>query len=117
MGEVYQVKKIVELRLLDRKKQVLYSDAMHIDGRRFLVMVCQPLNLTLQVYIERESPTVLGAALQEHLELLYSRGFVLLRVHVDPQSAFRSLTMKFKNVTIDVGGMADYLPKADAKIK
>jgi hypothetical protein len=56
-------------------------------------------------------------ALQGQLELLHSRGFVPTRVHVDPQSAFRSLTTKFENVTIDVGGATDYVPKADAKIR
>jgi hypothetical protein len=102
--------------VMDRKKQVLHTDVMHIDGSRFHVMVCEPLNLTLQVYIEKESQSVLGAALKGQLELLYSRGFAPVRVHVDPQRAFYSLTTKFENVTIDVGGVANYVPKVDAKI-
>jgi hypothetical protein len=40
-----------------------------------------------------------------------------VRVHIDLQSAFRSLTTKFENVMINVGGLADYVPKADAKIR
>jgi hypothetical protein len=58
-----------------------------------------------------------GMALQGQLTLLPSRGFVPTRVHVDPQSAFQCLTTKFENVTIDVGGATDYVPKADAKIR
>ncbi len=34
--------------VLDKKKQTLYTDIMHIDGSKFLVMVCEPLQLTLQ---------------------------------------------------------------------
>ena len=40
--------------ILDEKKQTLYTDVMHIDGSKFLVTVCEPLQLTLQCKIERE---------------------------------------------------------------
>jgi hypothetical protein len=100
--------------IMDKKKQVLYSDLMHIDGHKFLVTVCEPLQLTLQCPIERETATVLGIALQRQLELLRSRGSVPVRVHTDPQSAFRTLTRSFENVVIDPG---DYVPKVDMKIR
>jgi hypothetical protein len=63
---------------MDRKVQVLHTDVMHIDGHKFLITVCEPLCLTLQVYIERESQSMLGMALQGQLELLRSRGFVYM---------------------------------------
>ncbi len=103
--------------IMDRKELVLHTDVMHINGHKFLKTVCEPLCLTLQVYIERESQSVLGMALQGQFELLCSRGFVPTRVYVDPQSAFQSLMTKFENVTFDVGGVTDYVPKADAKIR
>jgi hypothetical protein len=103
--------------IMDEKKQVLYSDVMHIDGQKFLVTVCEPLHLTLQCPVERETATVLGVALQGQLELLRSRGFVPVRVHTDPQSAFRSLTTSFENVVIDPSGAGDYVPKVDTKIR
>jgi hypothetical protein len=81
--------------VLEEKNLVLYSDVMHIDKHHFLVTVCDPLQLTLQVYVERESHTVLGMALQGQLELLSSKGFKPLRVYVDPQSALKSLDTKF----------------------
>jgi hypothetical protein len=56
--------------VLDKKRQTLHTDVMHIDGQRFLVTVCEPSCLTLQAHIERESQTVLGRALQEQLKLL-----------------------------------------------
>ena len=69
--------------------------------------VCDPLQLTLQVHIERESHAVLGMALQGQLELLCS----------NPQSALKSLETKFPNVSIDVAGAKDYVPKTDIKIR
>ena len=71
----------------------------------------------LQVHIERELHTVLGMALQGQLELLCSKGFERIRVYVDPQSALKSLETKFPNVSIDVAGAKDYVPKADIKIR
>jgi hypothetical protein len=40
--------------MLDERKQVLYSDVMHTDSNKFLITVCEPLQLTIQNHIERE---------------------------------------------------------------
>jgi hypothetical protein len=103
--------------LADEKKQVLHSYVMHIDHKKFLVTVSVPLHLTMQCPIERETANSLGIALQGQLELLRSRGFVPVRVHMDPQSAFRALTTSFENVVIDAGGAQDFVPVVDAKIR
>jgi hypothetical protein len=103
--------------LADEKKQVLDSDVMHIDHKRFLITVSVPLHLTMQCPVERETANTLGVALQSQLELLRSRGFVPVRVHTDPQSAFRPLTTSFENVVIDVGGAQDYVPVVDTIIR
>jgi hypothetical protein len=63
---------------------------MHLDGQNFLITVCEPLQLVLQCPFERETALVLGNALQNQIELLRSRGFTPVRMHTDPQSAFRS---------------------------
>jgi len=55
--------------------------------------------------------------LSNQIELLRSRGFTPIRVHVDPQSAFRSLSTKFENVVIVTGGAGDYVPKVDIQIQ
>jgi hypothetical protein len=88
--------------ILDEKRQTLYTDVMHIDGSKFLVTVCKPLQLTLQCKIERETQQVLGMTLQGQLELLCSHGFIPTVVHMDPQSAFRTLTTQFLGVVIDI---------------
>jgi len=90
--------------VLEEKNLVLHSDVIHVDRNMFLVTVCNPLQLTVQVHIERESHSVLGMALQGQLELLHSKGFKPTHMYVDPQSALRSLDTKFPNVSIDVAG-------------
>ncbi len=55
--------------IMDEKKQSLFSDVMHIDNCRFLVTVCEPLQLVLQCALERETASALGIALQGQLEL------------------------------------------------
>jgi hypothetical protein len=102
---------------MDEKKQTLHTDVMHLDGQHFLITVCELLQLVLQCAIERETAAVLGNALQNQLELLRSRGFVPIRVHTDPQSAFKYLMTKFEGVVIDVGGAGDYVPKVDIQIR
>ncbi len=108
---------IDESLILDEKKQVLYSDVMHVDSNKFLITVCEPLQLVMQCRIERESQSKLGFTLQGQLNLLRSRSFVPTVVHTDPQSAFRALTGSFPEVVIDVGGAGDYAAKVDAKIR
>ncbi len=43
--------------MIDEKKQMLYTDVMHLDGEKFLVTVCKPLWLTIQCRIESERDT------------------------------------------------------------
>ncbi len=37
--------------VLDEKKQMLYTDVLHLDGEKFLVTVCKPLQLMIQCRI------------------------------------------------------------------
>jgi hypothetical protein len=67
--------------------------------------------------VEQESQNVLGPALQGQIDLLRSKGFSPTRVYVDSQSALKTLTMKFENVCVDMGGASDFVPKVDAKIR
>jgi hypothetical protein len=103
--------------IMKEKNQMIYADVMHIDGHKFLISVVDPLQLTIQVHLENESANQLGLALQGHLSLLRARGFHPTVVYVDPQSGFRALKNRFPGVLIDDGGVSDYVPKVDSKIK
>jgi len=91
-------------------------DVMEIDGKKFLRMVSDPLQLTPQTAVENESKQVLGMGLQGHLMELWSRGFEPTIVYADLHSTFRSMQCDFPGVEIDVGGASDYVPKVDVKI-
>jgi hypothetical protein len=54
--------------------------------------------------------------LQGQLAVLRSKEYIPEIVYTDPQSSFRSMTQDFVGVTIDVGGMGEYITKVDAKI-
>jgi len=90
---------------------------MEIDGKKFLITVSDPLQLTMQTAVENKSKQVLGMGLQGHLLTLQSRGFEPTIVYVDPHSTFRSMQHDFPGVEVDVGGAKDYVPKVDTKIR
>ncbi len=50
------------LRSVEKNLRV-YADVMHVDAKKFLITVCDPLNLTIQTKIENEGRTMLGMAL------------------------------------------------------
>jgi hypothetical protein len=91
------------LRSIEKILKV-YADVMHIDTKKFLISVADPLHLMLQSQLESEARTPLGMALQGQLALLRSRGFIPSIVYTDPHSTFRSMTQDFPGVEIDVGG-------------
>jgi hypothetical protein len=100
-----------------QKNQKLYTDVMHVDTKMFLVTVTEPLNLTLQSKVENESRMCLGMGLQGQLAVLRSRGYMPDTVYTNPHSSFRTMTLNFPGVTIDIGGAGDYISKVDAKIR
>jgi hypothetical protein len=107
----------VDLGLRSTDKNLrLYADVIHVEGNIFLVMVADPLNLTMQCYVDNKGRIALGMALQGQLALLKSRGFVPRIVYTDPHSTFRTMTQEFPGTEIDVGGAGDYIAKVDVKI-
>jgi hypothetical protein len=74
--------------VMDERKQSLFSDVMHVDSCKFLMTVCEPLQLVMQCAVERGNASALGIALQGQLELLRSRGFIPVRVRTYGPSEF-----------------------------
>jgi hypothetical protein len=102
---------IVEDDLVLKERQlILYTDIMHVDGQWFVITVCNPMKITLQVHIEQELQNVLGLALQGQLNLLRSKGFTPTCVYVEQQSALRTL---FETVSVDIGNAGDFMPKVE----
>lgn len=44
----------------ENEDQILYSDVMVIDTQKFLLTICELLQLTLQTPVERETMHILG---------------------------------------------------------
>ncbi len=44
----------------ENEDQILYSDVMVIDTQKFLLTICELLQLTLQTSVEREIMHILG---------------------------------------------------------
>ena len=59
----------------------------------------------------------MGAGIQEHLNLLRTRGFDARVCMVDPQSGFVPLQNRFPGLQIVTGGAGDHLPKVDSKMR
>jgi hypothetical protein len=63
------------MTIMREKVQRLHSDVMYVDGRKFLVTVVEPLQLTIQAIFVNETADQLGLGLQGHLNLLRTHGF------------------------------------------
>ena len=81
--KVSQVNFSEDLKSTDRV-QVMYSDVMKIDKRLALIMVCDPLQLTLCLPVKNETEHKLGNALQGHLQTVWERGFSVTVIDTDP---------------------------------
>lgn len=92
---------ITENLTMTGKRQALYSDVMHIDGYKFLVTTCEPLQLTLQCLITSESQNQLGLALQGHISILRIKGFIPAIIYTDPAKDFNGLIGAFPGILVD----------------
>ena len=100
-----------------RTDQVLYTDVMKVREQPYLVSLVEPLQLVITSNIVRERTENFGQAIQAQLNLLRSRGFNPVRIHLDPQPALSTLVGQFPGVEVDISGAGDHLDKVDAKIR
>jgi hypothetical protein len=100
-----------------RTDQVLYTDVMKVRGQAYLVSLVEPLQLVITSNVDKEKTENFGMAIQAQLNLLRSRGFNPVRIHMDPQPALSALVGQFPGVEIDISGAGDCLDKVDAKMR
>ena len=98
-------------------KQEMHSDVMTVMERKFLISLVVPLQLTLVTPVDSDKASALGAALTSQMAALREKGFVPVRVHVDPQRSLVALVGKFPGTELDVQGAGDHLSKIDRKIR
>ena len=96
-----------------RTDQVLYTDVMKVREQAYLVSLVEPMQLVVTSNIDREKTENFGLAIQAQLNLLRSRGFNPVRIHMDPQPALSALVGQFPRKEIDITGAGEHLDKVD----
>ncbi len=76
------------------------AHVMHLDGHKFLVLLVELFQLTLQTLLKNEMANQLGLGLQGQLSLLRTRGFQPTVVYVDPQTGFQTIKNLFLGALI-----------------
>ena len=97
--------------------QELTSDVMYAAGKKFLISLASPLQLTICLPVKTLGKKTLGSALQSHLELLRMFSFDARVVFVDPLKALLSLRGSFPGVEVQATGAGDHLSKVDIRIR
>ena len=100
-----------------QREQRLYSDIFSVRQQSFLLTMAEPLGVSVVSAIQNETTEALGLALQEHVNLLRSYGYVPTIAYLDPQPGFKPLRGQITGVEIDVAGAGDHLDKIDSKIR
>ena len=59
----------------------------------------------------------MGLALQGHLSILRTKGFIPTIVYTDPARGFAGLIGAFPGILVDTSGAGDNVPKVDAEIR
>ena len=111
--------------LPEHKYLVAHTDVMTLrDKCHHLLTVMKQadpmaprLDLVLVQPIASTSSRDIGAAMQEEIALMETRGYVVRARHVDPQLDTAELRHAFPNVTHEVVGAGDHVPVAENKIR
>ena len=105
------------LKAEQQKEQRLYTDIFNVRQQPFMLTLAEPMGLTIVAALENETTDQLGLALQEHVNLLRSYGYIPTIAYLDPQPGFKALRGKITGVEIDIAGAGDHLDKIDGKIR
>ena len=98
-------------------EQSLHCDVLYIGGQAYLISVAKPLGLSLVSKIASKTATCLGTNLQDHVDMMREKGYVIHEAHVDADSSFKVLKAKIPGVNINIGGAGDHVPVADERIR
>ena len=111
--------------LPDNPELKAYSDIMIMrDECKFLVTVLKHadpnagrLDLTLVQPLTRVNAQEIGAAMQDEMDVVATRGYAIRTREVDLQLYTGELKSKFRGVAFEVVGAGDHVPVAENKVK
>ena len=107
----------VGLRAPQSVPQTMYGDVMFVKNQPFLACLTEPLGLFTLMQVDKQTTSVLGAALQSQISTIRSRGFQPSTIYLDPQSGLAPLQGAFPGVEVDISGAGDHMDKIDSAIK
>ena len=90
-----------------RKRQVLKSAVLHINGEQFLMTVARPLKLSIISHLKGMAMEEMAVAMQSQINLVQSKEYACTHIFLDPQGSFVTLQNKFPGVRVDVTGAGD----------
>ena len=97
--------------------QTMYGDVAYIRQKPYMFCVSKPLGLITVTPLANTKTRTLGVAVQSHVSMLQSRGFLPKVIHLDPQRGFAALDTHIPGVEVDVGGAGDHVNHVDVEIR
>jgi hypothetical protein len=99
------------------KRQMVYTDIMHVNEHSFLISVARPLDLTITTRVKSLRSNDIKEGLKNQMKLLTSKGFTVSTIFSD--GGFNSLTEYIRSLSIthDITGAGSHVPVIENKIR
>jgi hypothetical protein len=103
---------IIDLELGEKTAQTLYCDIFEVEGQPFVLCVMKPLNYRFVAILEGKTVDDTYPAMKAVLDMIWSKGFTIERVEIDPEGGLAKLKHMFQ-VGIDIVGAGSHVPIAE----
>ena len=101
---------------VQKERQELFCDIMHINKLKFLISVAKPLDLSMVTRLpDKYDKEAIGRVLQEHINSIAAYGFPVRTIHADGE--FAPQEGKLPGVVLDICGAGDHVGVAENKIQ
>jgi len=107
----------VESTVTLRTNQVMHTDIMYADEVMTLITVVKPINLVIATDLQgnRSSKNVMDAV-EQQIDLLRSRNFVVTNIHLDPDRSFIPLRNKLRGIQVNIAASGSHVPVVERAI-
>jgi hypothetical protein len=97
--------------------QEMYGDVVYIRHKPFMMCVTKPLGLVTVTQLVNTKTMSLGAAVQQHVHTISSRGFHPTVIYLDPQRGFAALDTNIPGVEVVISGAGDHMNRLDVEAR
>ena len=103
---------IIDLELGEQVAQMLYIDVFEVEGQPFVLGVMKPLHYRFAAILDGKSLEHTYPAVKAIMDMIWSKGFTISRVEVDPEGGLAALKTLFQT-DIDVVGAGTHVASAE----